>query len=551
MRRLHWLVIATLCLLTIGAPSAMADNASDVVVDVVVEADGSLQVTQTVTGAADGFTQIIPKRRAIDSSSYYMYEIADVAATAGSGSVDVSTEATATHVEVTVAGSSEPITLRYRVDGATHTEQGQQGELTVAQWPVLAGLSLGVDKVSGSVEGPGQPQLIDCESGPRDSVGKCALIAGGTFEQPEPAFQDGNRAAGDEVVLTVGYERAAVAPTASIGESWSLDRAFDASWPSLLWALLGALAGGGLLYLLHRRTGRDLAHDGATPVGSFAPTAAGESVFVVPQGIRPGHVGTVADESVDPIDVTATLIDLAVRGHLRITELPRTQHGLLDWRLERLSGQGDLAEFERELLDAVAPEGVPCLVSELPSRLAGKIERVQDALYEDVVARGWFESRPDSTRHSWRSRGIVLLALAGIVATALILFTKLGFLALVLLALAAVFILIADRMPRRTAAGSSLVVGLQALAALLATHPTDQVPRGREVEEISKLLGYTVVLGGKERWLAALIDADEDDTAPDPTTVDWYHAPDTWHLQDLPASLTQFVHTVQGELFGR
>ena len=39
--------------------------------------------------------------------------------------------------------------------------------------------------------------------------------------------------------------------------------------------------------------------------------------------IRPGHVGTVADERVDPIDVTATLVDLAVRGHLLITELPR------------------------------------------------------------------------------------------------------------------------------------------------------------------------------------------------------------------------------------
>lgn len=77
------------------------------------------------------------------------------------------------------------------------------------------------------------------------------------------------------------------------------------------------------------------------------------------------------------------------------------------------------------------------------------------------------------------------------------------------------------------------------------------MPKGREVQEISKLLGYTVVLGGKERWLAALVDADADDTAPDPTTVHWYHAPETWHLQDLPASLTQFVHTVQGELFAR
>lgn len=551
MRRLHWLLIATLCLFLVGAPTAKADTVEDMVVEVEVAADGRLEVTQTLTGATDGFTQFIPKRREIDSSSYYTYEIVGITATSGSGSVDVSTEATATHVEVKVAGAAEPITLQYTVDGATFADQGQRGDLTVMEWPVLAGLSVAVDKVSGVVHGPAQPQVFDCASGPRDGVGKCALTSGGTYEQPEPSFQDGNRAAGDEVVLMVAFERGAVAPTASVGQSWSLDRAFDVSWPSLLWALLGALAGAGLLYLLHRRTGRDVTHDGVTAVGSFAPTAAGESVFVVPEGVRPGHVGTVADESVDPIDVTATLLDLAVRGHLRITELPRTQHGLLDWRLERLDGADELAAFERELLDAVAPDAVPCLVSELPSRLAGRIERVQDALYEDVVARGWFESRPDSTRNSWRTRGLVVLAVAGLVAAALIALTTLGLLALVLLALSAAFILIADRMPRRTAAGSSLLAGLQALSSLLTTHPTDQMPKGREVQEISKLLGYTVVLGGKERWLAALVDADADDTAPDPTTVHWYHAPETWHLQDLPASLTQFVHTVQGELFAR
>ena len=50
--------------------------------------------------------------------------------------------------------------------------------------------------------------------------------------------------------------------------------------------------------------------------------------------------------------------------------------------------------------------------------------------------------------------------------------------------------------------------------------------------------------------MEALAAADVDDT-PDPTEVDWYHAPETWHLRDLPASLTQFINTVQGQLFSR
>ena len=108
-----------------------------------------------------------------------------------------------------------------------------------------------------------------------------------------------------------------------------------------------------------------------------------------------------------------------------------------------------------------------------------------------------------------------------------------------------------DRMPRRTAAGSALLSGLHALAGTLATQPTDQLPPGRELPAVSSLLGYTVVLGSKERWLEALVAADADADAPDPDTLDWYHAPATWHLQDLPASLTQLITALQGRLTGR
>ena len=349
--------------------------------------------------------------------------------------------------------------------------------------------------------------------------------------------------------MSVAYPADTVAATEEIGRRWSLDRAFELTWPSALAALLAALLGAGAIALLHRRAGRDAIHTGqVAPIGSFTPTGNGESVFTVLDSVRPGHVGTVADERVDPIDVTATILDLAVRGHLRITELPHELHERLDWRLEPQGDGTSLAPFERELRTAIAPT---TLVSELRDRVAGQIGAVQDALYDDVVARGWFESRPDSTRSSWRTRGYIGLGLALVAAVLLIAFTNLGLVALVLLAVGAATVWLADRMPRRTASGSALLTGLQALSALLATHPTDHMPKGRELQEISRLLGYTVVLGGKERWLDALVAADEDPSAPDPTALDWYHAPETWHLQDLPASLSQFVLIVQGELFTR
>ena len=84
----------------------------------------------------------------------------------------------------------------------------------------------------------------------------------------------------------------------------------------------------------------------------------------------------------------------------------------------------------------------------------------------------------------------------------------------------------------------------------LDTHPTDQLPKGREYEQISTILPYAVVLGGWERWLQALVASDDDGDA-DPEDLSWYHAPADWHLAELPASLDAFATTVRGRLFAR
>lgn len=553
--RCWMLIVAALTLVTWPSPAEAQGGAGTAEVIARVQEDGSVRVTQTLTfdEPQGDLTQVLTLHRDIDASSYHRFRITDIAATVDGQPADLATESTATHIEVTVGVEGVgPVMLTYEVDGATRREQGQDEALTVMEWPLIQGLPVGLTLVEGSVEGPTTPEMMDCSAGPRGTVGRCAALIGGTFDQPDAAFQDGPRAPGDEVVLTVAYPAAEVAPTADVQERWSLDRAFEVSWPSVLAALGSALLGAAAVYLLHRRAGRDSAPAEARAIGSFIPVGHGESVFRVLEGVRPGHVGTVADERVDPVDVTATLVDLAVRGHLRITELPRPSHGLLDWTLEATGAPvDDLAGFERELLAAVAPEGEPTLVSRLAERLDDRIERIQDALYDDVVARGWFEQRPDSTRSSWRTRGYVVLGLASVAAVALVAFTTLGLVALVLLAVGAAVVWVADRMPRRTAAGAALLSGLGALSALLTTHSTTEMPRGRELEEISRLLGYTVVLGGRDRWLAAMVAADDDDTVPDPAALDWYHAPSTWHLQDLPASMTQFINTVQGALYSR
>src|SRR5690606_34587332 len=118
-------------------------------------------------------------------------------------------------------------------------------------------------------------------------------------------------------------------------------------------AIGGLLVGTGVLLpvgaaalmgvLVHKR-GRDEWYAGLTPGltpghGEQAEVRRGSRPAVVvqftpPEGVQPGLVGTVQDESADVVDVSATIVDLAVRGFLRIEEIKSGGFfGRDDWEL--------------------------------------------------------------------------------------------------------------------------------------------------------------------------------------------------------------------------
>jgi hypothetical protein len=172
-------------------------------------------------------------------------------------------------------------------------------------------------------------------------------------------------------------------------------------------------------------------------------------------------------------------------------------------------------------------------------------------MYDEVVARGWFSRRPDKVRAFWGRIAWVFLGVAVVVLLLLVAFTTFGLLGLALLAPALGLLFVAQEMPARTSNGTALLGGLRSLAMDLDTKPTDQLPKGKEYDTISRILPYAVVLGGWERWLQVLVESDDDEGVADPTDLSWYHAPDDWHLQQLPASLDAFVNAARGRLFAR
>jgi hypothetical protein len=547
------------CVLTCGllagplALTAYAEGtASTFIAEGNLAKDGTLKVKQTIalTGAVPPeLSQRFETREDLVGDRQYVQRLSDITAMVKGAPVQptIKTEDRFTTVTVPTNGSTE-VVMMYTVTGAVVTIDSG----TALRWRMLQGLSAQVTQFTATVQIPTQFSYIKCTAGSPNSTVPCTFAAAGTETAQIPTFRDGPRGEGEVVAIDIGFPPGGVASNEVIDYQWTVGRAFSVA-PLPLALALGLLALGGVaLYGLHRRAGVDRSPDGQiSKPGDFVPTGAGQSEFRVVGDVRPGHVGTVADERVDPIDVTATLIDLAVRGHLVIDELPReSEFAPTDWEIRRIDGNDGLLPFEQQLLDGIAAPGSSVRVSDLAGKVQESIGGVQNALYDEMVSNGWFERRPDDTRNRWTQLALAALILSVVVTGVLAAFTTFGLVGLALIVLSLGLVFVAQEMPARTAKGTALLGGLGALRSDLMSHPTNQMPPGGELREISEVLPYAIVLGGSDRWLDAIVASDADEH-PDSDDLSWYHGPENWHLRDLPDSIRNFVTTVSGSLFSR
>jgi hypothetical protein len=132
-----------------------------------------------------------------------------------------------------------------------------------------------------------------------------------------------------------------------------------------------------------------------------------------PDGLRPAEIGVLTDEKVDLRDIVATVIDLAVRGHLRIEE--KEERGWLltdtDTYFERIANPGDrLTAYERIILDGLFESGDRVEMDALKNKFYKHVGTVKDSLYDDLTRRGFFRAGPDRVRKMWILLAVVTLA---------------------------------------------------------------------------------------------------------------------------------------------
>src|SRR5690606_38202956 len=119
-----------------------------------------------------------------------------------------------------------------------------------------------------------------------------------------------------------------------------------------------------------------------------------------PANLTPGGIGTLVDERVDPIDITSTVVDLAVRGHLTIRTVNEDRlFGLMtseETVFERVAdAPGKLLAHEREVLAGLFPGGGTSVrASDLKNKFYRHIPKIKTALYAQLTTQGYFDRSP-------------------------------------------------------------------------------------------------------------------------------------------------------------
>ncbi|HRA26521.1 DUF2207 domain-containing protein, partial [Ornithinibacter sp.] len=509
-----------------------------------VQSDGSVIVTETIRWRfpdgedRHGILRNVKVRAGYQDSEtqYRYYELSGVVVTSPSGApTDIAISDMGAFRQIRIGSPSQTVrgTADYVVQFRLANLVNDIGDGTAEFYYNVVDPSNGFPQlgVRAAVTAPVPATRAACFYGELGADTPCQAQAGATstFSSPDLAAREG-------MSVVTSYPRDAfgdLTPDLRDGDSEagggspvSPGQARALGWLAMGLGVLGPLLAGSLMGMLVWTRGRDEQYAGLTPgltpgpgedvpvvVGGEAPTVAVQ--FNPPPGVQPGMVGTILDEQVNLVDVTATLVDLAVRGHLTIARDDRGIFRADDWVLSRTAPPASavpLAPYEQVLIDSIFAGGNQIALSQLKNRFKPTLDAVERLMYEEVVERGWFRRSPERARAGWTGLGTLLIFgsvfaaffLGGMLSG---LFADSGF------PISPTWVLVGggvvsglivralgQRMAARTASGSAMLAQSRGFERYIATAEANQIKWEEAQEVFSKFLPFAIVFGLADRW---------------------------------------------------
>ncbi len=379
--------------------------------ELLVRRDGSLLVTERLSvvfeGSWNGLVRTLPVEYPGPGGFNYHLQVGVLGAEDEQGRAlrtELRRRGSELEVRIWVPGATDArrtVTLRYRVANALRFFE-RYDEL---YWNVSGGELEAVQNASARVFLPPAVRGLRVNAwegafGSREVAG--TDTAGGNYVEARNERPLGLR---EGLTVDVAWDPGVVArPTALTRALLFLRGNWGLGLPLL------ALA---VLYPLWYRRGRDPRRRPIAP--RYEP----------PAGMDAAAAGTLLDNKPDLRDITAALVDLAVRGFLTIEE-KQTAHAFGLWssreyvfhRRQERTAWDALHPHERLLLEALFEDGRDEVsTAELVNHFYKQLPPIRNAIFDDLVGRGYYGHRPDrvlQTTLVLGTIGVVALAAGGI-----------------------------------------------------------------------------------------------------------------------------------------
>ena len=268
-----------------------------------------------------------------------------------------------------------------------------------------------------------------------------------------------------------------------------------------------------VMFVLWWKWGRD-----PDPGVSVAP------MYEPPPGISPAEAGTLLGDAIHPRDITSTIVDLAVRGFVKIEETK--DEGIVfhhkDYILHLLIPREkwhDLQPHERVMLENIFAGGSEIRLSSLKNRFYTAIPVIRQDIMAELKTKGMYLLDPES------ANGYSFVGILIIVAPFFLLqflwhkdvFSSIGLLIGCGIISAIIWWLFARQMTAKTVKGGRTRVAILGFQEFMNRVDKDRLQR-MPPDTFEKFLPYAMALGVEHHWAQAFAGIVKDPPS-------WYVAP--------------------------
>lgn len=330
----------------------------------------------------------------------------------------------------------------------------------------------------------------------------------------------------DRIMYIPFTKQLSIEPETSITEEVILEREWWAPYFALGFPLIIFVLANAILYLVWLRFGRDESKK-RTIVTQFEPV----------DNLTASEIGTIIDQGVQKRDITAAVLQLAVKGFIHIKKHEkkkfingRRKHEYTftlkkDFREEAI--KAELEDFEYKLLYGFfGNKKTEVKLSDLINKFYKHLPKIQNGLYDVVVEKGYFKKNPKKTK-GWALAVAILILVGGFFAS-LVLVAITESIAPLLLTIvfgiemiAVVFI-----MPQRTEKGVRALEHILGFKKYLSVAEKDRIAfhdapdSFKSSDELFQAyLPYAMVFKVEEEWAKQFEDLHQPDWYDDPTST--------------------------------